>query len=94
MKLTKHEHACVVLEKDGASVVIDPGSFSADAAGIIAGADAILITHEHFDHVSPEAINEALTARPDLKVYAPGGAARDLRRPWRPVHRRRCGRLR
>ena len=31
MKLTKHEHACVVLEKDGASIVIDPGSFSSGA---------------------------------------------------------------
>src|SRR6266851_906875 len=38
MKLTKHEHACVVLEKDGASIVIDPGSFSSGAAEIIAGA--------------------------------------------------------
>jgi L-ascorbate metabolism protein UlaG (beta-lactamase superfamily) len=71
MKLTKHEHACVVLEKDGASIVIDPGSFSSGAAEIIAGADAILITHEHMDHVNEAAINEALAARPDLRVYAP-----------------------
>ena len=71
MKLTKHEHACVVLEKDGASVVIDPGSFSAGAAQIIAGADAILITHEHMDHVNEAAINGALGDRPDLRVYAP-----------------------
>lgn len=71
MKLTKHEHACVVLEKDGASIVIDPGSFSADVARIIAGADAILITHEHFDHVNGAAVNQALAARPDLHVYAP-----------------------
>ena len=71
MKLTKHEHACVVLEKDGASIVIDPGSFSSGAAEIIAGADAILITHEHFDHVNEAAVNEALTARPELRVYAP-----------------------
>jgi len=71
MKLTKHEHACVVLEKDGASIVIDPGSFSSGAAEIIAGADAILITHEHFDHVNEAAVNEALAARPDLRVYAP-----------------------
>lgn len=46
MKLTKHEHACVVLEKDGAKIVIDPGSFSSGAAEIIAGVDAILVTHE------------------------------------------------
>ena len=71
MKLTKHEHACVVLEKDGASIVIDPGSFSSGAAEIIAGADAILITHEHMDHVNEAAINGALAARPDLRVYAP-----------------------
>ena len=76
MKLTKHEHACVVIEKDGTSVVIDPGSFSAGAAEIIAGSDAILLTHEHFDHVNPAAINEALAARADLRVYAPA-ALRD-----------------
>ena len=75
MKLTKHEHACVVLEKDGASIVIDPGSFSSGAAEIIAGADAILITHEHMDHVNGAAINEALAARPGLRVYAPAGLA-------------------
>ena len=71
MRLTKHEHACVVLEKDGASIVIDPGSFSSGAAEIIAGADAILITHEHMDHVNEAAITGALAARPDLRVYGP-----------------------
>jgi L-ascorbate metabolism protein UlaG (beta-lactamase superfamily) len=71
VELTKHNHACVVFEKEGASFVIDPGSFSPDAAEIIAGAEAILITHEHYDHVHEAAINEALAARPDLRVYAP-----------------------
>jgi L-ascorbate metabolism protein UlaG (beta-lactamase superfamily) len=71
MKLTKYEHACVVFEKDGASLVIDPGSFSPGAADIIAGAEAILLTHEHMDHINPEAISEALKDRPDLRIYAP-----------------------
>ena len=71
MKLTKHEHACVVLEKDGGRVVIDPGAFSTGAAEIIAGADAVLLTHEHMDHVNEAAINAALADRPDLRVYAP-----------------------
>ena len=79
MKLTKHEHACVVLEKDGASIVIDPGSFSSGAAEIIAGADAILITHEHIDHVNEAAINGALAARPDLRVYAPAALGAHVR---------------
>jgi L-ascorbate metabolism protein UlaG (beta-lactamase superfamily) len=71
MKLTKYEHACVTFEKEGASFVIDPGSFSQDAAKIIAGAGAILLTHEHFDHVNEAAITAALAERPDLMVYAP-----------------------
>ena len=75
MKLTKHNHACVAFEKEGSSFVIDPGSFSANAAEIIAGAEAILVTHEHYDHVHEAAINEALAARPELKVYAPPSLA-------------------
>jgi L-ascorbate metabolism protein UlaG (beta-lactamase superfamily) len=75
VKLTKHEHACVVLEKDGARFVIDPGVFSQNAADIISGADAILITHEHADHVHEGAVTEALQARPELAVYAPAAMA-------------------
>jgi L-ascorbate metabolism protein UlaG (beta-lactamase superfamily) len=75
VKLTKHEHACVVFEKDGGSFVIDPGSFSPGAAEIIAGAEAILITHEHMDHVNEAAISAALKDRPGLRVYAPAALA-------------------
>lgn len=75
MKLTKHEHACVVFEKEGTKFVIDPGSFSPGAAEIIAGAEAVLLTHEHFDHVNEAAVNAALAARPDLRVYAPASMA-------------------
>jgi len=75
VKLTKHEHACVVFEKDSATFVIDPGAFSQNAADIISGADAILITHEHADHVHEGAVTEALRARPELAVYAPAAMA-------------------
>ena len=75
MKLTKYEHACVVFEKDGAGFVIDPGMFSPNAADIISGAEAVLLTHEHADHVNEGAINAALGARPELRVYAPAALA-------------------
>ncbi|MCP2339414.1 MBL fold metallo-hydrolase [Actinomadura rupiterrae] len=51
MKLTKYGHACVRLEKDGRSLVIDPGELTLEGAAT-AGVDAVLITHEHADHYS------------------------------------------
>jgi L-ascorbate metabolism protein UlaG (beta-lactamase superfamily) len=75
VKLTKHEHACVAFEKEGTSFVIDPGSFSPNAGDIISGTSAVLLTHEHFDHVNEAAINAALAANPDLRLYAPASLA-------------------
>ncbi|WP_416904242.1 MBL fold metallo-hydrolase [Micromonospora echinospora] len=49
MKVTKFTHACVRLEHEGRVLVIDPGTWSEPRA--LAGADAVLVTHEHTDHV-------------------------------------------
>src|SRR5690242_21896183 len=73
MQLTKLGHACVRLEKDGGVLVIDPGAFSGDHA--LDAADAVLVTHEHFDHVVPDSMRAALTARPGLRLWAPAPVA-------------------
>src|SRR6478736_799557 len=49
MRITKFGHACVRIEHDGTTVVLDPGVFT--QAEAVDGADAVLITHEHFDHM-------------------------------------------
>jgi L-ascorbate metabolism protein UlaG (beta-lactamase superfamily) len=71
VQLIKHAHACVSLVKDGGRIVIDPGTFTPDAPAAVAAAEAVLITHEHFDHVDENLIAQALAARPDLRVYGP-----------------------
>jgi L-ascorbate metabolism protein UlaG (beta-lactamase superfamily) len=78
MKLTKHAHACVTLEKDSARLVIDPGTLTPDAAAAVAGADAVLITHEHFDHFDEQLVASALEARPELHVYGTPAVAAAL----------------
>jgi L-ascorbate metabolism protein UlaG (beta-lactamase superfamily) len=62
MRITKFEHACVRLEHEGTVVVIDPGVFTRPEA--VAGADAVLITHEHPDHLHPEHL-----AACDARIY-------------------------
>ncbi len=49
MRITKYTHACVRLEHEGRVLVIDPGTWSEPAA--LTGADAVLVTHEHTDHI-------------------------------------------
>lgn len=78
MKLTKYTHACVRLEKEGGVLVLDPGTFS-ESAEALAGAQAVLVTHEHADHLDTKAVVEALEKDKDLALYAPEGVARQLR---------------
>ncbi|GAA4236244.1 MBL fold metallo-hydrolase [Actinomadura meridiana] len=77
MRLTKLGHACVQLAEDDRTIVIDPGSFS-DAAGALAVADAVLITHEHFDHFDPDGLRAVMAERPELDVWTSRTVAESL----------------
>lgn len=77
MKLTKYTHACVRLEKDGNVLVIDPGIYS-ESKEALEGAQAVLVTHEHPDHIDQAVLLEALTMNERLVVHAPEGVARTL----------------
>ncbi|MFJ7150594.1 MBL fold metallo-hydrolase [Streptomyces sp. NPDC100445] len=73
MRLTKKSHACVRLEKEGRTLVIDPGGFSEEDAAV--GADAVLVTHEHPDHFDEGRLRAALEANPAAVVWAPRSVA-------------------
>ncbi|AXO33154.1 MBL fold metallo-hydrolase [Micromonospora chalcea] len=72
MQVTKYAHSCLRLEHDGAVLVVDPGVFSDPAA--LDGADAVLITHEHPDHVDVPALTRALERR-SVPVHGPASLA-------------------
>jgi L-ascorbate metabolism protein UlaG (beta-lactamase superfamily) len=77
MQLTKYTHACVRLEDGDRVLVIDPGVFS-ETEIALADADAVLITHEHPDHLDGDALRAAAKANPELRVWAPAGVAESL----------------
>src|SRR4051794_31047391 len=84
MELTKHGHSCVVLSEDDRRLVIDPGAFTDPAA--LQGATAVLVTHEHADHVVPDRLLAALDADPALEVWTNRSVAGQLEGAGSRVH--------
>jgi L-ascorbate metabolism protein UlaG (beta-lactamase superfamily) len=74
MKLTKFEHSCLVLEQTGSKLVIDPGSFTIPLVDYT-GITAVVITHEHADHWTPEHLDRIIKDSPDVKLFGPDGVA-------------------
>lgn len=68
MKLTKYEHACVVIEKQGVRLVIDPGTFSSTLP-VLTDVKAIVVTHQHADHLDSERLQQLRAANPDTPVF-------------------------
>ncbi len=72
MRITKFGHACVRLETGEHTIVLDPGSFTEPEA--VDGATAVLITHEHADHYSPDNLR-----RTDAPIHTIGAVAAKIR---------------
>lgn len=67
MRLTKFTHACVRIEDGANTLVIDPGVFSEPES--LAGADAVLVTHAHPDHLDVDKLSAAVRADPGLRIF-------------------------
>ncbi|MEU6375425.1 MBL fold metallo-hydrolase [Streptomyces sp. NPDC046909] len=57
-------------------MVIDPGTLSEPEA--LDGADAVLVTHEHFDHFDAAVLRAAAEANPALRIWTNPDVARQL----------------
>lgn len=64
------------LEKDGAVLVIDPGIWSGEDA--LDGAGAVLITHEHRDHLDAGTVHAAMSSDPGLQLWTNATVAASL----------------
>ncbi|MFD6275562.1 MBL fold metallo-hydrolase [Streptomyces sp. NPDC060209] len=76
LTLVKKTHSCVRLERNGQSLVIDPGGFTEEDAAL--GADAILVTHEHPDHFDESRLRAALESNPAAQVWTLRSVAEQL----------------
>ena len=83
MKIRHLTHSCLLVETAGRRLLVDPGDHSADdvrglAPETLAGIDAVVITHQHPDHVDPSLLGEILAASPQAIVVAEPETAAQL----------------
>lgn len=68
MRVTRLGHACLLVETSGTRVLVDPGAFS-DTWHDLDDVDAVLITHQHIDHVDVGR-TASLVQRTGARVWA------------------------
>ena len=74
MRVTKHEHAALTIRDSGKTLIVDPGSFTdplPDDGDVV----AIVLTHEHPDHWTPEHLRRILSNAPKAQIIGPQGLA-------------------
>ena len=76
MYIKRHPQACVEIREKGKTLFIDPGEFGIPEN--LKDADAIFVTHNHFDHVSikDEEVLESIKSG-HIQVYGPGSLYED-----------------
>ncbi len=77
MKLTKFQHACFTVEKEGASIVVDPGIFTHDFI-MPKHVVAVFVSHHHADHLNNQLIVTILREHPKAVLLAHESIVRDF----------------
>ena len=79
MKVSKHLHSCLLIEEEGKTVLIDPGSYTLEENALdvdgLEKLDFVLITHEHSDHMSIPLLKKIREKFPDIRIISNGSVA-------------------
>ncbi|MEL6802851.1 MAG: MBL fold metallo-hydrolase [Bacteroidota bacterium] len=89
MEIFKVGHSSVVVSVGNTRILTDPGGFT-DLSLLphIESLTAVIITHKHSDHISPDNIQALLDAKPDLPIYTnseTGVVLSSINAPWQSL---------
>ncbi|MFI6098594.1 MBL fold metallo-hydrolase [Lentzea sp. NPDC051213] len=80
MQVVHFGHACVLLDTGTTRILIDPGTFSSGFEGV-KDLDAVLITHQHPDHLDIAKLPALLAANPRAQLIVDEGSADQTENP-------------
>lgn len=77
MQIVHYGHSCVLAETGTARLLIDPGTFSSGFEELT-GLDAVLVTHQHPDHLDTDRLPALLAANPGAELIVDIGSADEV----------------
>ncbi len=77
MRLTKYGHSCLLVEEGPARMLLDPGTLSGGFEEL-EGLTAVLVTHQHADHLDLQRLRRLLERNPGVRVVCDEGSAEPL----------------
>jgi L-ascorbate metabolism protein UlaG (beta-lactamase superfamily) len=77
MRLTKYGHSCLLVEEGPARLLLDPGTLSGGFEEL-EGLTAVLVTHQHADHLDLQRLCTLLDRNPGARVLCDEGSAEQL----------------
>lgn len=77
MRLTHLGHACLLVEIADQRILVDPGTL-ARGWEELRDLDAVVVTHQHPDHLDPRRLPDLVRANPDAEVISDPGSIEPL----------------
>lgn len=82
MKIIKLVHSCILVESNQSKILVDPGAYSWQDPDVrahdLTGLSAVVVTHNHPDHLNEEFAKAIKQSSPDAKWYGTQQTAEQL----------------